>query len=145
MTGRPVVAAGGPGAPTPAVGIALRYGRVLWTAAIPPAVSVVGVCAGRDAGGSGAYGAAVPDSDPSAAAAANPGRFLTLEQVAEDLNVSRSQVYALVRDRSVVAVKIGGRGQWRVERAELERYIAGLYEVARRSPGPGPDGEVLDG
>jgi len=86
----------------------------------------------------------VPDCDPSAAAA-NPARFLTLAQVAEELNVSWSQVYALVRDRSVVAVKIGGRGQWRVERVELERYIAGLYEVARRSPVPGPDGGVLDG
>ena len=65
--------------------------------------------------------------------------------MAEELNLSRSQVYALVRDRSVVAVKVGGRVQWRVERAELERYIAGLYEVARRSPVPGPDGGVLDG
>ncbi len=89
-------------------------------------------------GGCGVYGAGVPDSDP-AAAAVNPVRFLTLVQVAEELNVSRSQVYALVRDRSVVAVKIGGRGQWRVERAELERYIAGLYEAARRSPGAGPE------
>jgi len=80
----------------------------------------------------------VPDSDPSAAAA-NRARFLTLEQVAEELNVSRSQVYALVRDRSVVAVKIGGRGKWRVERAELERYIAGLYKAARSGPGAGPE------
>jgi len=115
-----------------------RDRRVLWTAAILPAVSVVGVCAVRGAGGCGAYGAAVPDYDPSAAAA-HPARFLTLEQVAEELNVSRSQVYALVRDRSVVAVKIGGRGQWRVERAELERYIAGLYEAACSGPGPGPE------
>ena len=100
-------------------------GGVVWTAAIPQWVSGgVGVW-GRGVGGCGAYGAAVPDSDPSAAAA-HPARFLTLEQVAEELNVSRSQVYALVRDRSVVAVKIGGRGVWRVERAELERYIAGL-------------------
>ncbi len=90
----------------------------------------------------------MPDSDPPAAAAANPpaaaaavnpARFLTLEQVAEELNVSWSQVYALVRDRSVVAVKIGGRGVWRVERAELERYIAGLYQAARSGPGPGPE------
>jgi excisionase family DNA binding protein len=44
-------------------------------------------------------------------------RFLTLDQVADELNTSRSQVYALVRDRSIIAVKIGGRGQWRVERA----------------------------
>jgi len=89
-------------------------------------------------GGCGAHGAAVPESDPSAATA-NPGRFLTLAQVAQELNVSRSQVYALVRDRSVVAVKIGGRGVWRVERAELGRYIAGLYGAARSSPGPGPE------
>jgi len=58
-----------------------------------------------------------------------PGpRFLTLDQVAEELQVSRSQVYALVRDRSLAAVKIGGRGQWRVERSRLEDYITGLYE-----------------
>jgi len=99
---------------------------------------VVGVCAVRAAGGCGVYGAAVPEPDPSAAAV-TPARFLTLEQVAEELNVSRSQVYALVRGRSVVAVKIGGRGVWWVERVELERYIAGLYEAARSGPGPGPE------
>ncbi len=93
---------------------------------------------GAGAAGSGVYGAAVPTFDP-AVSAANPARFLTLEQVAEELNVTRSQVYALVRARSVVAVKIGGRGHWRVERAELERYVAGLYEAARCSPGPGPE------
>jgi len=57
-------------------------------------------------------------------------RFLTLGQVADELQVSRSPVYALVRDRSLAAVKIGGRGQWRVERSRLEDYIAGLYEQA---------------
>jgi len=70
-------------------------------------------------------------------------RFLTLAQVAEELNVSRSQVYALVRDRSLVAVKIGGRGQWRVERRYLEEYIAGLYrEAESRDPAdvPGESG-----
>ena len=56
-----------------------------------------------------------------------PRRFLTLDQVADELNVSRAQVYALVRDRSSQAVKIGGRGQWRVERDRLEAYIASLY------------------
>jgi len=59
-----------------------------------------------------------------------PGpRFLTLDQVADELQVSRSQVYALVRDKSLAAVKIGGRGQWRVERSRLEEYIASLYEL----------------
>jgi len=60
-----------------------------------------------------------------------PGpRFLTLGQVAGELQVTRSQVYALVRDRSLAAVKIGGRGQWRVERSRLEDYIAELYQQA---------------
>lgn len=56
-----------------------------------------------------------------------PTRFLTLDEVAAELNVSRSQAYALVRDRSLLAVKIGGRGQWRIERCKLEDYIAQLY------------------
>ena len=59
-----------------------------------------------------------------------PARFLTLQQVADELNVSYAQVYALVRDRSLIAVKIGGRGQWRVERSRLEDYIDGLYREA---------------
>lgn len=48
-------------------------------------------------------------------------RFLTLRQVANELNVSLAQVYALVRDRSVKAVKIGGRGQWRAWSASGSR------------------------
>jgi len=79
-----------------------------------------------------------------------PGpRFLTLDQVAEELQVTRSQVYALVRDRSLAAVKIGGRGQWRVERSRVEDYIAGLYRQAEKYgpedlpvPVPGGTGAV---
>ncbi len=67
----------------------------------------------------------------------SPGpRFLTLDRVAEELQVTRYQVYALVRDRSLAAVKIGGRGQWRVERSRLEDYITGLYRQAE-TDGPG--------
>ncbi|MBA3309731.1 MAG: helix-turn-helix domain-containing protein [Nocardioidaceae bacterium] len=55
-------------------------------------------------------------------------RFLTLADVAEILNISVRQVYALVRRADLLAIKIGGRGQWRVESAELERYIADNYE-----------------
>ncbi|HEX5018639.1 MAG TPA: helix-turn-helix domain-containing protein [Actinomycetes bacterium] len=59
-------------------------------------------------------------------------RFLTLADVAESLNVSASQVYALVRSGQLRGIKIGGRGQWRVEEAELERYIAEAYEETER-------------
>ena len=54
-------------------------------------------------------------------------RFLTLTDVAEVLNVSSAQVYALVRGGDLAAIKIGGRGQWRVEREQLEAYIQRMY------------------
>lgn len=54
-------------------------------------------------------------------------RFLTLADVSEVLNTSSAQVYALVRRGELPAIKIGGRGQWRVERAKLEEYIQAKY------------------
>jgi excisionase family DNA binding protein len=54
-------------------------------------------------------------------------RFLQLADVAEMLNVSANQVYALVRSGDLPAIKVGGRGQWRVEATELEKYIERLY------------------
>lgn len=54
-------------------------------------------------------------------------RFLQLADVAEILNISASQTYALVRTGELPAIKIGGRGQWRVERQALEDYIARCY------------------
>jgi excisionase family DNA binding protein len=61
-----------------------------------------------------------------------PGpRFLTLADVAEVLNTSSAQVYALVRRGDLPAIKIGGRGQWRVEASQLESYIERMYDQAR--------------
>lgn len=54
-------------------------------------------------------------------------RFLQLADVADELNVSVSQVYHMVRSGELPAIKIGGRGQWRVERARLEEYIERKY------------------
>lgn len=58
-------------------------------------------------------------------------RFLTLADVAEVLNTSSAQVYALVRRGELPAIKIGGRGQWRVEAAQLEAYIEKMYAETR--------------
>ena len=58
-------------------------------------------------------------------------RFLTLADVAEVLNTSVAQVYALVRRGDLPAIKIGGRGQWRVESSQLEDYIQRMYAAAR--------------
>jgi excisionase family DNA binding protein len=54
-------------------------------------------------------------------------RFLLLADVAAELNVSDSEVYHMVRSGELPAIKIGGRGQWRVERAKLEQYIQEKY------------------
>lgn len=55
-------------------------------------------------------------------------RFLTLSDVAEVLNTSSAQVYALVRRGDLAAIKIGGRGQWRVEASQLETFIQRMYD-----------------
>jgi excisionase family DNA binding protein len=54
-------------------------------------------------------------------------RFLTLNDVAEVLNTSLAQVTALVQRGEIRAIKIGGRGQWRIEQVELERFIERMY------------------
>jgi excisionase family DNA binding protein len=47
------------------------------------------------------------------------------------LNTSSAQVYALVRRGDLPAIKIGGRGQWRVEASQLEDYITRMYAATR--------------
>ncbi|MGH9198661.1 MAG: helix-turn-helix domain-containing protein [Acidimicrobiia bacterium] len=62
-------------------------------------------------------------------AAENPDfepRYLKLEDVATYLSVSVPQVYALVRSGDLPAVKIGGRGVWRVDRTKLDTYLEKL-------------------
>ena len=54
-------------------------------------------------------------------------RFLPLADVAEMLAISSAQAYALVRSGELPAIKVGGRGQWRVEESKLEAYIARMY------------------
>ena len=61
-----------------------------------------------------------------------PSRFYGLADVAEILNISAAQVYALVRRGELPAIKIGGRGQWRVEHSELEKYIADAYRNTKQ-------------
>jgi excisionase family DNA binding protein len=59
-------------------------------------------------------------------------RFLTLADTAEILSISAKQAYSLVRSGELRAIKVGAGGAWRVERAELELYIAAMYEETRR-------------
>ena len=59
-------------------------------------------------------------------------RFLTLTDIAEILQISSSQAYALVRSGELPAIQIGGRGQWRVEQTMLDEYIKEKYAETRR-------------
>lgn len=63
---------------------------------------------------------------------AHVGRFLTIADTAELLNVSVHQAYVLVRSGELPAIKIGKRGSWRVERDVLENFIEAKYEESRR-------------
>lgn len=54
-------------------------------------------------------------------------RFIPLTDVAENLSITVSQARALVRSGELRAIKVGGRGQWRVEKSELEDYIQRMY------------------
>jgi excisionase family DNA binding protein len=59
-------------------------------------------------------------------------RFLTLDDVATYLKVSVPQVYALVRSGELPAIKIGGRGVWRVDKRQLEAYIERMHEATKK-------------
>ncbi len=69
-------------------------------------------------------------------------RFLALADVAEVLNTSVAQVYALVRRGELPAIKIGGRGQWRVESDQLEAFIEQQYSDTRDYIADHPWGEA---
>ena len=53
-------------------------------------------------------------------------RFLKIGDITE-LATSESQVYALLRSGELQGIQIGGRKQWRIERAKFEEWIAGRY------------------
>jgi excisionase family DNA binding protein len=50
-------------------------------------------------------------------------QLLTMEEAADVLNVSASQMYALLRRGEIRALQLGGRGQWRIDPPDLDAYI----------------------
>lgn len=62
---------------------------------------------------------------------------MELNKAAEILDVSHPTVYALVRTGQLPAIKVGGRGQWRVEHDKLEEFIQASYQTTRAQIGPG--------
>jgi len=61
-----------------------------------------------------------------------PPRFLTRRQVAAELNISMALCYALIRRGELRAAKIGGRGDYRIGRDDLEAYIERTYSETSR-------------
>jgi excisionase family DNA binding protein len=60
--------------------------------------------------------------------------LLTLAQVPEELNTGHSQIYAVVKRQDLRAIKMGGRGQWRIERSTLEAFMTtGCTEIESRT------------
>ena len=56
-------------------------------------------------------------------------RFLTIEQVAEELNVGQPLVRALLRSGELRGMQVGGRGVWRIGNTDVEDYIAQAYKT----------------
>ncbi len=59
-------------------------------------------------------------------------RFLTLADVAEQLQLSAAATYALIRSGELAAIQIGGRGQWRVEETKFEDFIQRRYAATEQ-------------
>lgn len=57
-------------------------------------------------------------------------RFLTIEQVAEELNVKQTLVRSLLRTGELRGIQVGGRGLWRISTTDVEDYISQAYEEA---------------
>ncbi|MBX7442915.1 MULTISPECIES: helix-turn-helix domain-containing protein [unclassified Arthrobacter] len=72
----------------------------------------------------------------------NQSRFLTLAQVADELNVKQSLVQGLIRTGELRALQVGGRGLWRIGRQDVEDYIEQAY---RRTAERIAAGELEDG
>ena len=57
-----------------------------------------------------------------------PARFLTRAQIAEELNISMAQCYALIRRAAnSVRPRSADAATWRIGRQDLEAYIKRTY------------------
>lgn len=57
-------------------------------------------------------------------------RFLTVEQVAEELNVGQPLIRTLLKSGELRGIQIGGRRLWRIAAADLEDYVSQAYDAA---------------
>lgn len=64
----------------------------------------------------------------------NPLRCLTVSEVAEELRYERKKVIRLLATGELAGFRTGDgpKARWRIERADLERFIRGRKAEARR-------------
>ena len=53
--------------------------------------------------------------------------FLTIEQVANELNVKANQIPVLIKSGELRGIQIGPRGLWPIGTQDVEDYIAESY------------------
>lgn len=58
-------------------------------------------------------------------------RFLTIADVAEQLQLSAQAVRALIKSGDLPAIQVGARKLWRIEGSALDAYIERQYEATR--------------
>lgn len=70
-------------------------------------------------------------------------RFLTIEQVAEELSVGQPLVRALLRSGELRGMQVGARGVWRISISDVEDYINLAYKATadRIAAGDMPEDE----
>lgn len=56
-----------------------------------------------------------------------PQRFLTIDQVAQELNVGDPLVRGMLKSGELPGIQVGGRGTWRIARGDVEAYIEQAY------------------
>jgi excisionase family DNA binding protein len=64
-------------------------------------------------------------AEEEAAKMADPNRLLTVSEVAKLLRFSEAQVYDMLNRKLLLGFRIGaGAGSWRVQKSDLEEYVA---------------------
>lgn len=61
---------------------------------------------------------------------ASQPRFLTIDQVAEELNVGAPSIRALLKTGELRGIQVGASGVWRIGREDLETFVRAAYEKA---------------
>lgn len=65
---------------------------------------------------------------------ADPNRLLTVSEVAQILRFSEAQVYDMLNKKIILGFRVGaGAGSWRIQRKDLDEYVARQRERAIKS------------